>query len=85
MGGRGSYWLLAVSGGLAALGVVQLFSIAAAPELLGAAIGAFVALVPAGYFLGLYAARPKLEAKPLEPSVLPQGESVVVPFRRRAR
>jgi hypothetical protein len=86
MGVRGSYWLLAMSGGLAALGVVQLLAIAAAPEPLVAALAAFAALVPAGYFLGLFAARPRLEAaKPLEPSVLPEGESVVVPFRRRVR
>lgn len=78
--------MLAVSGGLAALGVVQLLAIAAAAEPLLAVLAAFAALVPAGYFLGLYAAQPKIEAaKPLEPSVLPEGESVVVPFRRRAR
>ena len=53
-----------------------------------AAFSVFVALVPAGYFLGLFAARPKAtsfaSADAIEVEV-PEGQSVVVPFRRRSQ
>jgi hypothetical protein len=78
--------LLVLSGLLAAIGALQLLAVDNAAEPLMAALAAVVAFAPAGYFLGLYAARPKAEDVKVEESVCtPEGDSVVVPFRRRQR
>lgn len=85
MGVQGSsVVLLVLSGLLAAAGALQLVSLPGAAEPMAVGLAAFAALLPAGYFLGLYAARPKAE-KPVEAARENDGSAVVVPFRRRAR
>jgi hypothetical protein len=76
--------LLVLSGLLAAAGVLQLVSLPGAAEPMGVGLAAFAALLPAGYFLGLYAALPKAE-KPVVAIREDDGSAVVVPFRRRAQ
>jgi hypothetical protein len=84
MGTQGSSAVLLVLGGLlAAAGVLQLVSLPGAAEPMAVGVAAFAALLPAGYFLGLYAARPKAE-KQVEIVREDDGSAVVVPFRRRA-
>ncbi|NOT39840.1 MAG: hypothetical protein HOP13_05040 [Alphaproteobacteria bacterium] len=79
--------LLVLSGLLAGIGALQLLSVQDAAEPLMAALAAVVAIAPAGYFLGLYAAGPKAAGVKAEddPVFAPEGDSVVVPFRRRQR
>ena len=78
--------LLVMSGLLAGIGALQLLAVQDAAEPLMAALAAVAAIAPAGYFLGLYAARPRLEdTKVEEPVFVPDGDSVVVPFKRRQR
>lgn len=76
--------LLALSGLLTAAGALQLISVPGAAAPMAVALSAFAALLPAGYFLGLYAARAKA-GKPVETVRENDGSAVVVPFRRRAR
>jgi membrane protein DedA with SNARE-associated domain len=78
--------LLVLSGLLAGIGALQLLSVEDAVQPVMAALAAVVAFGPAGYFLGLYAGRPKVQdVKPVEPALAPDGDSVVVPFKRRQR
>jgi hypothetical protein len=85
MGGQGSSAvLLVLSGLLTAAGALQLISMPGAAEPMAVALSAFAALLPAGYFLGLYAARPKAE-KPVETVGERAVSAVVIPFKRRAR
>ncbi len=75
--------LLVLSGLLAAAGALELVSLASTAEPMAVGLAAFAALLPSGYFLGLYAAKPKVQ-KPVEVVREDDGSAVVVPFRRRA-
>ena len=83
---RSGVALPVLSGLLASIGALQLLIMPNAIEPTFAALTAIVTLVPAGFFLGLYTAQPRVEIKERLEDVPDAPESaVVVPFKRRAR
>lgn len=83
---RSGFALPVLSGLLAAIGALQLFIMPNAIEPAFTALTAFVTLIPAGFFLGLYASRPRVGIEERLEEVPDASESaVVVPFRRQAR
>lgn len=75
-----------LSGVLAGVGALQLLLMPNAVEPTFAALTAIVTLIPAGFFLGLYTAQPRVEIEERLEDVPDAPESaVIVPFKRRAR
>lgn len=75
-----------LSGLLAGVGALQLFIMPDAVEPAFAALTAFVTLIPAGFFLGLYVSSPRVDVEERFEAVCEEPESaVIVPFKRRAR